>query len=41
MLKNFVMVCIVLVVAVVAYHVLTEKGVDLCFTMNETEFCIN
>lgn len=41
MLKNFIIVCVVVAVVFVTYNYLTEKGVDLCFTMNETEFCLN
>ena len=41
MLKNFVIMCIILAVATITYKVLTEKGVDLCFPMNDTEYCIN
>lgn len=41
MLKNFIIMCVVLVAAIILYNVLTAKGVELCFDMNDTRYCLN
>ena len=41
MMKNFVLMGVLLILAILAYHFLTEAGVDLCFPFEGKNWCIN
>lgn len=41
MIKNFIILGIILIIGIIAYNMLTNAGIDLCFPFNGRDWCIN